>query len=198
MIYQYPLDWPVGVPRTKKPTPSRFDTSEGRVKKGLERELSLMVASQIVITSNVELRRDGRPYANQQLTDTGVAVYFIRSGERRCIACDRWNSTRDNLQAVSKTVEALRGIERWGTAAMVEAAFRGFAALPAGAAVVAGAGFMTPARPWWEVLEISPTASKEIKDAAYKAKRLSTHPDKQGGSDAAFIEVERAYEEATQ
>ena len=39
----------------------------------------------------------------------------------RAIACDKWDSIRDNLHAVAKTIEALRGIDRWGTGEMVDA-----------------------------------------------------------------------------
>jgi hypothetical protein len=47
-----------------------------------------------------------------------------------CFACDRWDSVADNVQAIRKTIEALRGIERWGTGDMVQRAFAGFVALP--------------------------------------------------------------------
>jgi hypothetical protein len=47
--------------------------------------------------------------------DVGVAVYFSYRNQQRCFACDRWNRIQDNMQAISKTIEALRGIERWAT-----------------------------------------------------------------------------------
>lgn len=192
MIYQYPLQWPPGFPRTKFPARSRFDTPEERVKRNLERELDLLEAANVVVTTNVELRRDGKPYAGQLIEDRGVAVHFVRSGRQQAIACDRWDSVRDNLQAVAKTIEALRGIDRWGTGEMVDAAFAGFTAIPA------SAGGGTPVRPkrsWWDVLEVSPSASPEIVEAAYKAKRRATHPDS-GGNEESFNEVQKAYEEA--
>lgn len=189
MIYQYPLSWPVGLPRTEKPTRSRFDTPEETVKRDLQRQLNLMRSVNGVVTTNIELRRDGRPYAGQRVEDTGVAVYFIRKGRDQVMACDRWNSVRDNLQAIAKTIEALRGIDRWGTGEMVDAAYAGFTALPA----TASAGMMS--RPWYEVLGVSPDAPAEVVEAAYKAMRRKTHPDS-GGSAEAFNEVQDAYEEA--
>ena len=88
-----------------------------------------------------------------------------------------------------KTVEALRGIERWGAKEMVNAAFRGFKALPESSIV-------TPyqKRAWYDVLEVSPNASPEIIKAAYRQKLLKTHPDK-GGSPAEFQEVRDAWKE---
>lgn len=194
MIYEYPLNWPIGVPRTKYPLRSRFDTAEERVKRNLENQLYMMDATSVVVTTNVELRRDGRPYANQRVTDNGVAVYFKRNGRDQCIACDKWDSIRDNLQAVAKTIEALRGIERWGTGEMVDAAFAGFTAIPASAS---GGAPVVPPQPWYDVLQVSPDASREIVEVAYRAMRRKTHPDA-GGSEEAFNRVQRAYEEAMQ
>ena len=47
------------------------------------------------------------------------------------------------MQAIAKTIEALRGINRWGTGDMMEAAFKGFSALPA----------PDTNKPWREVLD---------------------------------------------
>jgi hypothetical protein len=47
-----------------------------------------------------------------------------------CFACDKWDQVHDNIYAVGNTIEALHGIERWGTDDTVEQAFTGFAALP--------------------------------------------------------------------
>jgi hypothetical protein len=126
---------------------------------------------------NSELHRDGRPYANQRISDTGVAVYFTRKGREQAIACDKWDSIRDNLQAVAKTIEALRGIDRWGTGEMVDAAFQGFTAIPASAS----AGIQVrPKRPWHEVLGVAPDAPREVIEAAGKAMQRMTHPDAGG------------------
>src|SRR5262245_54177038 len=72
----------------------------------------------------------------------GSAVYFTHKGRQMCFACDRWDKMEDNLHAVSKTIEALRGIERWGTGEMVQQAFTGFVALPGNSP--------------WEVLGLNP------------------------------------------
>jgi hypothetical protein len=105
----------------------------------------------------------------------------LRAGNR----CDKWDSIRDNLHAVAKTIEALRGVERWGTGEMVDAAFAGFTAIPASAT----AGIpVRPRRPWYEVLG-------EVVEAAGKAMQSKTHPDA-GGSEAEFQEVQDAIREA--
>jgi hypothetical protein len=146
------------------------------------------------VTTNSELRRDGRPYANQRISDTGVAVYFTRKGHEQAVACDKWDSIRDNLQAVAKTIEALRGIDRWGTGEMVDAAFQGFTAIPASANL----GIQVrPKRPWHEVLGVSPDAPREVVEAAGKAMLRKTHPDA-GGTDAEFQEAQEAIRNAIQ
>jgi hypothetical protein len=193
MIDAFPLQWPTGWPRTEQPTRSRFETSQHRAQNGIVRELTLLGATDIVISTNLELRRDGLPYTKQtRLDDQGVAVYFNLNAEQQCIPCDKWYSIAENMRAIEKTIEALRGLDRWGAKEMVNAAFRGFKALPANAIV-------TPykARPWHEVLEVAPTASPEVIKAAYRQKMLKgkVHPDL-GGSSSAFEEVQRAYKES--
>lgn len=193
MTDAFPLQWPMGRSRTpeykKKGDP--FKMPSGKIKSDLARELSLMKADDFVISSNLMVRRDGIPYANQrQPEDTGVALYFNRKGKEICISCDQYFSVDANLRAIGKTVEAIRGIERWGTEEMMDAAFTGFAALPASTIV-------TPyqARSWYEVLEVSQSASIETIKAAYRSMLLKHHPD-QGGDVASFHEIQKAYNEA--
>jgi hypothetical protein len=94
---------------------------------------------------------------------------------------------------VAKTIDALRGVERWGTGEMVDAAFAGFTAIPASAS----AGIpVRPKRPWYEVLGVSPDAPREVIEAAGKALQRKTHPDV-GGSEADFQDVQEAISEAS-
>lgn len=187
----HPLQWPAGWPRADRPKRARFDTSFARARAELINELRLLGARLPVISSNIELRRDGLPYANaKQPDDRGIAVYFTLNGEQQCIPCDSWDRTEDNLQAIRLTVAALRGLDRWGAKEMVNAAFRGFKALPENAIV-------TPytSRLWYEVLEVSPDATPDEIKAAYRQLLHTAHPDK-GGSQEAFAELQKAYKEA--
>jgi|ERR1039457_1936455 DnaJ-domain-containing protein 1 len=176
----FPLQWPSGRPRTQYPSASKFGarTIDGVIRI-LLREIKLLDAGQAVISSNTKLRLDGLPYSGQaQPADRGVAVYFTHKERQMCFACDRWDKVQDNVYAISMTIEALRGIERWGTGDMVEQAFTGFVALPA------------PKSPH-EVLGIRPGASDEEIDAAYRRKAMAAHPDR-GGSAAAMAELTEA------
>jgi hypothetical protein len=189
----YPLQWPAGRERRPdwKREVSNFDTSMSKARDSLFNELKLLGARHVVLSSNVPLRLDGKPYASfPAIRDPAVAVYFSYREKQMCFACDRWNKVEDNIQAIRKTIEALRGIARWGTGDMLQAAFTGFAALPA--PIVAG---MT--RPWREVLRFAPEAvvSADMVRARYRALASLEHPDK-GGTDAKMSELNAARDEA--
>ena len=192
MIEAYPLQYPAGWSRSQTQQISKFGryTFE-QMRTEVLRELKLLGATDAIISSNLRLRQDGYPYSGQrQPEDTGIAVYFKLEGQDQCIPCDKWHRVEDNMRAIAKTIEALRGIERWGAKEMVNAAFRGFKALPE-------ATIVTPyqARAWYEVLEVSQNAGIDVIRAAYRAKLKVVHPDV-GGSSEEFMELEKAYRES--
>lgn len=191
MAEAFPLHWPEGWPRTKSPTKSRFDVSFTESRDGLLAEVQRLGGRYIVISTDIETRQDGLPYANQRAPkDTGVAVYFERKGKQMVFACDRWNTVKDNMRAVAKTIEAIRGIERWGASEMLERAFSAFVALPAPGS--------TRKRPWQDVLGIGPgvyPVTAAIIEDQYRRLAKKHHPDA-GGSAEAFHELQQAREEA--
>ena len=175
MTERFPLTWPVGQPRTPswKRNIARFDTTQDRAQSGLMAEISRLGGRDVILSTNIEIRRDGFPYARQQrlADDPGVAVYFTYKGRPMCFACDKWSHIKDNMQAIRKTIEALRGIERWGSGDMMEAAFRGFEQLP------------NPERHWSDILGVSATATLEEIEAAYRAAARDAHPDRGGSTE---------------
>jgi hypothetical protein len=92
-----------------------------------------MGASNIILSSNLPIRIDGLPRANRPPDggDSGVAVYFKRHGKDMVFACDKFFEVCDNIYAIAKTIDAMRGIERWGASDMMDRAFSGFVGLPA-------------------------------------------------------------------
>ena len=185
-IEAYPLSWPAAWPRCQTPEWSRFQTGITSARDGLLRELQLLGARDVVISSNAVLLKNGLLAARQpKLDDTGVAVYFTVDGKQRCIPCDRWRLLEDNIQAVRRTIEALRGIDRWGTPGIVAAAFEGFLALPAG----------TDGLSWGRGLEVQPHAAEIEIEAAYKRLAKLQHPDA-GGDAASFAQLTDAYRQA--
>lgn len=189
MINQYPLQWPAGWKRTQDPGRPLFTSkSIDHESREVIRELGLMKATNVIINSNMQYRNDGLPYTRQNVSDTGVAVYFKLNGEEQCISCDKWVRLEDNLSAIARIINAMRGIERYGTGAMVHAAFRGFKALPE--AIVTA----PPKRAWNVVLGVNLDADAPTVKQAYRNAQALTHPDA-GGSSAAFQEVQEAYKE---
>jgi DnaJ-like protein len=183
----FPLTWPAGLPRTAWHHRKRaaFKQSIKSATDFLKDEVRRMDGRYPVISSGMELRRDGLPYAQQrQPADPGVAVYFLRKGKQMTFACDRWDRVHDNLYAIAKTIEAIRGIERWGSSDMMERAFAAFEALPAPRKAA-----------WWEILGVSATAARATIEAAYREKAKAVHPDR-GGSREAWDSLASAYEDA--
>ncbi len=191
-ITAHPLCWPLARPRTAayKRRRSGFEVKSFAVARDeLLKELGRLKAKGVVLSTNVELRQDGLPYAGRrQPDDVGVAVYFTLNGRALCFACDCWDRIEDNLRGITKTVEALRGIARWGSGDMLEAAFSGFAALPP-------SPNPPPAkRPWWEVFSVVRQAERHQVEAVYRQMALARHPDR-GGTTEQMAEINTAYAE---
>lgn len=180
---KYPLHWPAGWPRTRSPQRSRFEASFAKTSDNLFGQIKLLGGQYVVLSTNVALRQDGIPYANMaQPKDKGVAVYFMRRGRQMVFACDRWNAVEDNMRAIEKTIDAIRGIERWGASEMMERAFAAFEALPS-------------PKSCWDILGVRPGSSSDEISAAYRSKARAAHPDT-GGSETAMAELNRARDEA--
>lgn len=199
MIEAYPLYWPEGRKKTfaYSREGARFDTTFARARDNVVREVELLCGKYawmqkeagLIVSTNIALRRDGLPLANQrQPEDTGVAVYFNYKKTQVCFACDRWKKIEDNMQAIAKTIEALRGIARWGTGDMMEAAFKGFVALPAPDAK----------RTWREVMGFAPGEPVNAETLRIRYRKLASnrHPDKDGGTHDGMVELNAALAEA--
>ena len=189
----YPLQWPVGWTRTHpaKRRDAPYRVSFTRARDALMRSLALFGASDIVLSSNIALRRDGLPYAHRgEPSDPGIAVYWTHRGAPRVIACDCWDNTRDNLRAVGLAVDALRALERGGASQILERAFVGFTALPADAGA--------DGRPHWrDVFHVDPSAAITRAElvALYRELARLAHPD-HGGSTERMAELNAARVEA--
>ena len=177
MAQAYPLSWPTGWARTD-PQRRRVAVfkSEGRdvtiavARKRLADQLDLLRANNVILSTNVELRADGQPRSDRRAPlDPGVAVYFDLRGRPTVLACDKWTTVADNIVALAKHIDAMRGMDRWGVGTL-EQAFTGYAALPA-------------PEPWWETLGLTgPTRSADTIRRAWAAASQRVHPDRPGGS----------------
>lgn len=212
MPNSYPLDWPAGWKRqdSESRRPAHFGT---RSEQGYGRRLLTLTQAiarlmseiqlftraghpwrinpdTLVLSTNLELRKsDGMPRSGQPLPDDpGVAVYFELDGRQVVLACDKWLRIEDNIAAIAKTLEAMRGLERWGVSDMLRRAFTGFQALP------------NPDTPedWRDVLGCHGVDDIEEIKARWRRLAQQQHPDRHSGDADQFVRINAAYERARQ
>lgn len=186
MAEAYPLQWPP----TRKRTPahkrqrSQFKTTLARAVGNLMEEIRRLGGRSVVLSTNIELRLDGLPYAGRrQPEDPGVALYFMYKGKQKVFPCDKYDRVMDNVQGIYKTIDALRGIKRWGTGDMMDSAISGFNALPD----------LSQPEAWREVLGVTGCQDREEARAAYLRLRSIYHPDKPRGNAERFREIQTAW-----
>lgn len=190
-----PLTWPDGWRRTKEPKHSRFGTWNKKVTihkatNFVLEELRLMgVDSQdVIISTNLRLRLDGLPYSNQrEPEDQGVSVWWDTGEDMRVLALDKYNRIADNMWAIGKTIEAMRGIERWGSGEILERTFTGFTALPDPNHVPES---------WRTILDFHGDDPRDLKNHYYKL-RGKYHPDR-GGNVERYVQLAEAYEQGVE
>jgi len=169
----YPLSWPAGWPRTQVREKARFQTTLPAALNMLKKECNLLGGTNLILSSNCTL-------GDENPRECGVVAYFQLKKQSIAIPCDRWNSVKDNVKAIALTIEAMRGMERWGAKHMITAMFQGFMALSE-----------RTGPSCWEVLGVAPQSSEATIMEAYRAKAQTAHPDK-GGSHEAFVELNQA------
>lgn len=175
----YPLAWPHGWPRTQYPQRSKFgDRSVHAAVEELKHQLSLLKATDMVISSNVTLGATPK--------DKGVCVYFKLKGKPYALPCDKWDCPEDNLWALAKHIENMRAQDRWGVGNL-ERAFAGYMALPAPAG--------ENAAQWWDVLRVPRNCDFDTAQAAYRSEARIRHPDN-GGSNEKMATLNQAWANA--
>ncbi|MBD5636137.1 MAG: J domain-containing protein [Candidatus Eremiobacteraeota bacterium] len=193
----WPLTWPEGRPRTprgnRKVAPfgkrenthrTRYDgtsytTSDSKsltiadARERLQRELDLLRATGVILSTNIELRLDGLPRSGRNAPeDPGVALYFKYKGTPTVLACDLFTTVADNIAAIASHIDGMRKAERHGVGSL-EQMFRGFTALPSAASV----------NDWRRELDNPQTLAAA--EATYHAKIKVAHPDIAGAASTA-------------
>lgn len=189
--YQHPLQWPLGYMRT--PAQDRefgaFKQNWTEAKKELLRQLSLLGADNVVISSNRPLdtwnsaSRISEADRKAQ-RDPGVAVYFSRKKKDLVLACDSFNEVWKNLYAIALIIDGIRRSERYRIPGFIDNVFSGFQKLLPGT-------YKNP----WEILGVREHATNDEIDDAFYQKANEYHPDK-GGSDEQMRDLNWAREEA--
>jgi hypothetical protein len=186
---RYPLQWPNGYQRSQDRINSSFKQTMGRAQKFLLDEVERLKAKDLIVSTNLRVRNDGGLYADDMdkvIPDPGVAIYFKYKGKEISMCCDQYKRVWENIYALAKGIEALRGMDRWGVSDFLDRAFTGFAALPAARVTL-----------WFEVLgfKIEPAYDDAKKNYYELAKKF--HPDANGGIETyQFTQLGKAWSEA--
>jgi hypothetical protein len=143
---RFPLCWPQGVPRTQcRSSNYTWKQDAERIRTDLLTELERLNVDDIIISTNARTNAFGTPRLDERPSDPGVAL----------------------------SIDAIRGLERFGAADMVERAFTGFAQLPA-----------QTKKPWREVLQFGlSTPTRDMVEERFKNLARSRHPDAGGSHD---------------
>lgn len=200
---RYPLAWPPHRSRTVASQRRRgqFKTdrkllSPAEAMVRVEDELEKIGGRWPVLSSNLELRLDGRPRGDRgQPLDPGVCLYFDLKGEPFALACDTYTEAAQNIAALAAHLDATRAITRYGVASAAET-LQAFSALPPPSTAPAQ-------RSWRDVLgfdrlfpgELSAVEAKALIGLRHKTRLQAAHPDK-GGTDAEAAELNAAKDAA--
>lgn len=193
----YPLQWPAGWKRSTYRSSSSFKVPDafGRIRDKLLAEVRRMGGTNVVLSTNIPLTKDGIPYAKFAApADPGVAIYFVRRGKPMALACDKWRTVAENVHALTLSIEAMRGLDRWGSSEVMERSFTGFTALPPPASEQV-------TRSWRAVFGIPEFTTPTFADVRDRRNLLlrKFHPDiGEEPSDAKCQEVNRAFKEASE
>lgn len=181
---RFPLAWPVGRPRTKKRIRGSFQETMDDGKKRsvtmttacerIEAEVSRLGGILPILSTNLELRVDGRPRLDRgPPSDPGVCLYF-RIGDRPyAMACDTYTEVTQNVAAIAAHIEASRRQARYGVATAAET-LQAFTALPAPDHILPGR------KPWRHVLGfedsfpagMGPVEARERVQRRFRAKSI--------------------------
>lgn len=194
----FPLQWPQGRPREQYPRVGAFkskanngwmeDVTFHQAMTRLVDQCELLKATDCILTSNIDLNRDGSPKARQPLQrDYGAALYMRHNGKPIVLPCDSFVDVAQNVSAIAAHIQATRAIERYGVGT-AEAMFTGFAALPS-----------EKAEHWRTVLDIPANVIVTASMIQLLRRDLSKrwHPDA-GGSPTMMAKINAACDAALQ
>ena len=190
-------------------TPSQFEQTWSKVAEHLERELWFLNARRVVIEVDVrenQLRVDGRLRADATAASPAVRLAFesihgplmyatdkfCRNGRTKYIngatrMVDNLTHWQHNLYAISRGLEALRMVDRYGIASKGEqyAGYRAIDSAPAALTTEQAIGVIT------SVLGVSNLNGISVASAIRRAKAVA-HPDRNGGARGQWDQVDEA------
>jgi hypothetical protein len=188
---QYPHILPPGARRVMEKEPTKTQVSLARAADDLIYELTLLEATDVVISCDVQPLSGFLGYPEDyEPIDPSVAVSFKLKSIEYVFTCSTWDSVAGNMRDVGLAIAQKRSI-RQRRCTTLEQEFLGYRAKKA----YVPKPNIASSLPWWRVLYVSPDAPLIVIEAAYRGLSKTYHPD-QGGSNEAMAELNRAYSEA--
>lgn len=184
---------------------SRFDSTWSATLDLLDRELHYLHGRDLVIEVDVreqDIRLDGGLRATAKAETPAVVVAFDSEHGPMLYRSDlysgRWGVSpgeawKENVRAVAKTLEALRAVDRYG-ATETGQQYAGFKALPGGTPIVPDAPTMTRDEAdelLWKFSGLGRDKPWSV-TARWKKARALAHPDRNGGDQSLWDQVEEA------
>lgn len=181
---------------TQFPQKSPFKRTYDAALKHLDTELTRAGARNILIQLYLpagQIRQDGWPFANARPLQPGVILTFEKNNITVSMPCDNYDDWTQNLYAISRSLEALRAVDRYGVTTGVEQ-YAGFKLLAPPAvernedwayALIAGAS----GEP-----ESKLRADRELLASAVRRAATKAHPDSPNGSHETFVDIINARE----
>jgi hypothetical protein len=165
---------------------SRFQAPLSKTVRQLATELRALNAKHIVLELDLrerDIRLDGFPRADAHTGSPAVVLSFESKYGPLRYATGEYDDWRDNLRAITLSMEALRAVDRYGVSKRGEQ-YRGWKALPPAATDPADAiQSVTQARAYLD----------ERWGGDVRRALMETHPDRGGDGDE-FRKVQRARE----
>jgi len=188
--------WPGEVRGTSERRRALFKSTPGRTMTELEYELRFVGAQDVTVRGfwlEKDFRRDGSLRAGARPTSPGVILEYYAADEKYRFACDTFGFWEHNLKAIVKTLENLRGIDRWGVVKGEQ--YIGFKALPekASETLTTDAALTIISTESGVPIDLVTRDVEQIRRAIRTA-RAKTHPDAINGNHDAFVRVNTAAE----
>lgn len=177
---------------------SRFKATYNQTLMDLERELTRLNAKNIVFQADVEpdkIRLDGMLRARASTRSPRIILSFDSKHGPLSYPCDRFDFWEDNLRAISLSLEALRTVDRYGVTRSAEQ-YKGWAKLPAPDAPMSVEAACRCLAKYvagmdWQMV---PNLTEDLRKQLFRAARADSHPDRNNGNSAEFLEVQKAIE----
>lgn len=176
---------------------SKFKATYNRTLQDLERELNHLGAKNVVFQADVraeDIRVDGFLRARAITRSPKIIISFDSKHGPLSYPCDRFDHWEDNIRAIALSLAALRTVDRYGVTRSAEQ-YKGWAKLPAPdtpMTVEQAARCLAKyvGIHWQDVCGLT----ADLKIELFRKARAGSHPDRNNGASAEFLEVQKAIE----